>query len=275
MVSIVQLTACLGVFAPLSLAFSNTGKLILNPLGSTSLIETHKIVKTDKLENVVLEETKNMCLGSGTIYVYQVDELITDKGYNGMQYDNVFYPDQDNANFTSAKIAEECEVRYFKHYKSISMIEILKFHQDSDNVIVQTIPSFKTKGSLDNIKEKVYDLYNDEDIIIEKRSQEEDDEARIEEEIEQDFKEAESLASEETNPVNILDTDKDKPNNGTIIKHDNLFTKYQFFTPGIWSGIIVSLFLLTILYGALSWLTSLEITYSSFEKQVDYDKKNE
>ena len=49
--------------------------------------------------------------------------------------------------------------------------------------------------------------------------------------------------------------------------------KISIFTSGIWSGIIISGFLLVILYNALSWLSSLEITYASFEKQIDFDKK--
>lgn len=55
----------------------------------------------------------------------------------------------------------------------------------------------------------------------------------------------------------------------------SLFTEYQFFTPGIWSCILISLFLLGILYTALVWVGSIEITYNAFDKQVDFEKKNE
>lgn len=55
----------------------------------------------------------------------------------------------------------------------------------------------------------------------------------------------------------------------------SLFTEYQFFTPGIWSCILISFFLLAILYNALIWVSSIEISYGAFEKQVDYEKKNE
>ena len=77
----------------------------------------------------------------------------------------------------------------------------------------------------------MYNLYNDEDIVISgKRDKQSDNEndAEIEQEIERDFEVAESLASEESDPVSIFDTDKQNKN-GTVVKHDNLFTKYQFY----------------------------------------------
>ena len=79
----------------------------------------------------------------------------------------------------------------------------------------------------------MYNLYNDEDIVISgKRDKQSDNEndAEIEQEIERDFEVAESLASEESDPVSIFDTDKQNKN-GTVVKHDNLFTKYQFLLP--------------------------------------------
>lgn len=56
---------------------------------------------------------------------------------------------------------------------------------------------------------------------------------------------------------------------------NSLFTKYQFFTPGIWSCLIVSGLLISVLYIALTWISSIEITYGAFEKQVDFAKKTE
>jgi hypothetical protein len=46
----------------------------------------------------------------------------------------------------------------------------------------------------------------------------------------------------------------------------------QYFTPGLLSGIIVSLLLLSILITAVSWMLSLDISYGSFEKKVDIKK---
>ncbi|KAG0138406.1 vacuolar ATP synthase subunit S1-domain-containing protein [Tuber indicum] len=48
----------------------------------------------------------------------------------------------------------------------------------------------------------------------------------------------------------------------------SLFSRYQFFTPGIFMGYLVGLFLLTILYVGISSVSSLTITYGAFEKEM-------
>ncbi|OBA23635.1 hypothetical protein METBIDRAFT_30072 [Metschnikowia bicuspidata var. bicuspidata NRRL YB-4993] len=55
----------------------------------------------------------------------------------------------------------------------------------------------------------------------------------------------------------------------------NLFTKYQFFTPGVWLVLLVCLFLVYVSLTAVGWITSIELSYRSFEKQVEYEKKTE
>ncbi|OJJ66706.1 hypothetical protein ASPBRDRAFT_48655 [Aspergillus brasiliensis CBS 101740] len=47
-----------------------------------------------------------------------------------------------------------------------------------------------------------------------------------------------------------------------------LFQEYQFFTPGIWMGILATLVFLLILYVGLSALMSLEVPYAAFEKDT-------
>ncbi|EQK98391.1 ER protein BIG1 [Ophiocordyceps sinensis CO18] len=47
-----------------------------------------------------------------------------------------------------------------------------------------------------------------------------------------------------------------------------LFEKYQFFTPGIFMGLIVALILLSILGVGLRALSSLEVSYGAFEKEM-------
>lgn len=59
------------------------------------------------------------------------------------------------------------------------------------------------------------------------------------------------------------------------VSKKGLFHNYQFFTPGIFMCLIVSGFLILIFSVALKWTSSIEISYSSFEKEVDYEKKNE
>jgi hypothetical protein len=47
-----------------------------------------------------------------------------------------------------------------------------------------------------------------------------------------------------------------------------LFEKYQFFTPGIFMAIVTAIVLLSILYVGLAALSSLEVSYGAFEKEM-------
>ncbi|PHH91034.1 hypothetical protein CDD83_1873 [Cordyceps sp. RAO-2017] len=56
--------------------------------------------------------------------------------------------------------------------------------------------------------------------------------------------------------------------NNTQWENLPLFQKYQFFTPGIFMGIFVALVLLSILSVGLRALSSLEVSYGAFEKEM-------
>ncbi|KAI3403439.2 hypothetical protein KGF56_003723 [Candida oxycetoniae] len=192
---------------------------------------------------------------------------------------------------------------------SADQIDILVNNADTaaDDFVIQVVPTFETYSIMEKIESKLGNLYNNYDtVIVSKRDKEAENkeaentqsvsvlhhlasdsvasdnveaknEAQLQQEIENDFALAEKLALEEdksnSQPITILE-DFNKINS-TTTQPNNLFTNYQFFTPGIWSGLIISGFLLLILYAAIDWLSSLELTYASFEKQVDFDKKNE
>ncbi|KAI1115848.1 ER protein BIG1 [Nemania sp. NC0429] len=47
-----------------------------------------------------------------------------------------------------------------------------------------------------------------------------------------------------------------------------LFEKYQFFTPGIFMGLIALIILLGILYSGISALASLQVSYGAFDKEM-------
>lgn len=47
-----------------------------------------------------------------------------------------------------------------------------------------------------------------------------------------------------------------------------LFEKYQFFTPGIFMGIIATILLFSILTVGIKTLGSLEVSYGAFEKEM-------
>ncbi|CCE86196.1 Piso0_005852 [Millerozyma farinosa CBS 7064] len=111
-------------------------------------------------------------------------------------------------------------------------------------------------------------------------SQGADDFDKVVSEVESDFDKAKSMLAQESDlPVNILTSESESSPSITSVpsvsaKHD-LFSKYQFFSPGIWMCSIVSIFLVFVLSVALSWITSLEISYKAFEKPIDFEKKTE
>jgi hypothetical protein len=47
-----------------------------------------------------------------------------------------------------------------------------------------------------------------------------------------------------------------------------LFEKYQFFGPGIFMGLLVSILLLSILYVAIRGVSSLQVSYAAFDKEM-------
>ncbi|MCJ1393728.1 hypothetical protein MMC18_006604 [Xylographa bjoerkii] len=46
-----------------------------------------------------------------------------------------------------------------------------------------------------------------------------------------------------------------------------LFERYQYFTPGLFMGLVVGLLLLSILYVAISAVSSLQVSYASFDRE--------
>ena len=47
-----------------------------------------------------------------------------------------------------------------------------------------------------------------------------------------------------------------------------LFEKYQFFGPGIFMGLLVSILLLSILFVAVRGISSLQVSYAAFDKEM-------
>ncbi|KIV94364.1 hypothetical protein PV10_02137 [Exophiala mesophila] len=64
-----------------------------------------------------------------------------------------------------------------------------------------------------------------------------------------------------------LVSDASKAENQTLIDGP-LFDRYQFFTPGIFMGLLAGFFLLSILYVAISAISSLQVTYAAFDKET-------
>ncbi|KAA8914439.1 hypothetical protein TRICI_002882 [Trichomonascus ciferrii] len=56
---------------------------------------------------------------------------------------------------------------------------------------------------------------------------------------------------------------------------DSLFENYKFFSPGIFMGTLVAIFLLLILSQAVSWLSDLQVSYKSFEGKRESQSKQQ
>ncbi|KAJ9158301.1 BIG1-domain-containing protein [Coniochaeta hoffmannii] len=55
---------------------------------------------------------------------------------------------------------------------------------------------------------------------------------------------------------------------GNATDNRGLFERYQFFTPGIFMGLIAAFAMLSILYVGLQGLSSLEVSYGAFDKEM-------
>ncbi len=57
--------------------------------------------------------------------------------------------------------------------------------------------------------------------------------------------------------------------NGNITLPDGpLFERYQYFTPGIFMGLLVSFILIMILYVGINGVASLQVSYAAFDKET-------
>ncbi|QBM86808.1 hypothetical protein METSCH_A14550 [Metschnikowia aff. pulcherrima] len=155
------------------------------------------------------------------------------------------------------------------------------------HVMVQGKPGFHTAGSRgESIREFLGDKLNFGFDTLTKRGSDDSafpvySDATLEE-VENDFEIAESLlaAQESDAAVTALsDESRIKDYSGSArnstTSRSNLFTKYQFFTPGVWLVLIVCFFLVYVSITAVGWITSIDLSYRSFEKQVEYEKKTE
>jgi hypothetical protein len=277
--------SCLGT-ASCVVAFADSGKVYsnwLSPFGS--------IIDSSKLTSIVSNKTTTYCQSStNQLFVYRVagKHLVDDVS---SQSSDVVYGDvhYDSSSLLDLNYDEKCSVSYqdsMDNSHSNANIVVVDLDEglyrvsqllsSQKTVIVQTKPNFNSK--LDDIKYYLKDkLKRDDEMDVEV----DEGVSEIEELMNQEFKQAEELISAEGDGVvNILDDAEmgDSPIESSQFNstgNSNLFTQYQFFTPGLWSGLIVSGFLLAILYTAIGWVSSIEITYRAFEKQVDYQKKTE
>lgn len=60
-----------------------------------------------------------------------------------------------------------------------------------------------------------------------------------------------------------------RASNDTITLPDGpLFERYQYFTPGLFMGFLISFILVMILYVAINGVASLQVSYAAFDKEL-------
>lgn len=162
-----------------------------------------------------------------------------------------------------------------------SIIHDLNALLNHKNVIVQVKPTFNADYChVDSTKE-----FLDEEmhLNLEHRSGRLDEsdvqfKDGFAEEFDDVFRAANALFLANKDKVEEIAANKHKSNHNDKRqknKTSNLFTEYQFFTPGVWLSIIISLCLVCIAFTAIDWITSIQLSYKSFERKIDYEKKNE
>lgn len=278
----VGLALCIGS----AMAFADTAPVY----AGADVFASDYIVQASDLAGQVKKFSDNLCSGNEKLYIYRVSGLEA-AAPESEQLSYVRHVHYDQAADLDFELSDKCQVIYGDNKgveagdANVVVVDIddgekhshAEFLRGDAAVVVQGKPLFKTRKQ--TIKEKLADMNVDLDKIMKRgyESDEEEVEEALYDEIEADFRTAESLVAEEESSVTLFADVKEGEGQaaGNSTGKSNLFTEYQFFTPGVWSSLIVSLFLLYVITTAISWVTSIETSYNAFEKQVDYEKKTE
>ncbi|CUM49304.1 uncharacterized protein AC631_03899 [Debaryomyces fabryi] len=272
------------------------------------------ITESGQLLETIGSLTDDVCKNDNRLVIYRVSNLVHGtKQSEGTYIKHVHYGSAEELDFPHGSSCNGDRIQYLINKQpnvteniAIAVVDIEddKEHtidefltQAGGVVIVQGKPSFhrpesKIEGVKHYIEDKVYDnlkMELDLDNVLRKRAKasgeanDDDDDkfSQIMAEVEDDFKAAESFISKEGGEMMMTIMDSSKTDSAGSdakppkVKNPNLFTNYTFFSPGIWMCLLISGFLVSVLYITMSWMTSLEISYKAFDKQVDFEKKTE
>lgn len=273
------------------MAFADTAPMY----SGLEALSSDYIVESAEVANQVRQYTNELCSQDSEqkFYIYRVSGLeASDPQSSTINY--IRHVHFDLAADLDFPISNKCRVKYVNSVDAeVGDANVIVVDIDDSNThrledfalegiaLIQGKPLFNMKKrsfketiqeDLDMLKKRYYELQYSDD--------ESDMEATFAE-VEADFRAAESLLAEEESFVTAFAEAKEGTVSGasngnvTVNSKSNLFTKYQFFTPGVWLSLIVSFFLLFVASTAVGWITSIETSYGAFEKQVDYEKKNE
>lgn len=292
-----RILAIAASFVASAYAFADTAPLFAVPALPSG--DFKYITDSHKVSRVIKEYTEQLCMENAEkLFIYRVSQWssASEDAFAGLPEDSthISHVHYKSSSDLDLDLHSSCSVEYKDGGSEVSgsdanvvvvdwdegsVIELEELLKHS-NVIVQVKPKFATALTYDNyIKEFLDSKLH---LNLDKRTYVSDDEDVMTEEsfddLEDDFMAAEALLLATEDDIEVTAEKKNKPNDSNDKKKkssSNLFTEYQFFTPGVWLSIIVSLFLVFVATTAIGWITSIELSYKSFEKQVDYEKKNE
>lgn len=288
-----KLITSVALCASATMAFVNTGPLYGNMFDNKAFFENQYLIDAQDASSQIGSATEKLCSESNhaPLVFYRVKNLAEGSSDAAQVSANVRY---DSPKQLDLALHSSCQVHYTTSQPAhvergnIYVVDLDDDQEHSANellsnlghMIVQGKPAGgKSRSLMAGIKGYVGDLLHG---WAKREDEDADEDVEAYAELESAFKAAESMLAQEEGDsfVTALADDKETPsgskeNKIKADKKSNLFTKYQFFTPGIWLCLIVSLFLIYVLNTALGWITSIQVTYKSFEKQIDYEKKTE
>lgn len=284
-----KLLASLALCVGSVMAFADTAPLY----SGLEALSSDYIVESSEIANQVRQYTDELCSQDTNLkfYIYRVSGLEA-KNPHSPSINYVRHVHFDLAADLDFPISDKCLVKYVNSVDAdVGDANVVVVDIDDGNThrledltldgiaLIQGKPLFSMKKR--SFKETIQEDLD----ILKKRyyeAEDSDDDSDVEAtfaEVEADFRAAESLLAVEDSFVTAFADEKEGVVSGTSLGNSttksNLFTEYRFFTPGVWLSLIVSFFLLFVSSTAVGWITSIETSYNSFEKQVDYEKKNE
>ena len=282
--------AVLASFTGSTYAFVDTAPLFATPAFRSA--DFPYIAQSSNVRRAVKEYTQQFCSESSqALFIYRVSTLDRQKLPLGGDSSFIHHVHYNSGSDVDLEVHRSCVVEYKDQIPvdiTVSSANVIVVDLDGidyqldlllahPNVVFQGKPKSdsirkslddKLHLDLDSLNKIAHLADSDDKGIIDEESYDLEDEYLVTEELLL-TKKREIKSSLASDGISEHGSEEEKKLNL------NLFTEYQFFTPGVWLSIIVSLFLVFVTTAAISWITSIELSYKSFEKQVDHEKKNE
>lgn len=276
--------------AQAKISFANASPLLISSPYLT-IDETHYIAKEDDTNKEIQMLTGDVCSYSSDPYILYLqihgldnsDDI--ENASKSLKYpfkvfsNNVVYSQINK----EAPISSVCQSIKKIDANGLSAKQLIDALSSSDTVKVVDIYN-KNSKDLTDLLSAIFESDSVPSSIFvqglpvlksEKKKRDNDDDDEVDyEKVEQDLKNSFSEAYAQLNgdeEAHVYETAKATKKSSKTF--GSLLDNYAFFSSGIWMAIIVSGFLLGVLYVAFKWLNSIQISYSAFDKPVNTNKK--